>query len=449
MITDPAELRVIHYVVIPLLHISLCAITYGSPRRLSFGWVFLASWLVLVHAQAVEIFLNEFSSAEFLISVWVTPFLVIGTTTVLSLLLGGGSAHHPLADVVTSARDRAVSSTAPLFSVAVVLLVGIYVADIGVGNVALFFLIAEPGSAVDAMLLRLSGLTSNVSPLLTLVYSYSRALMLPLLASVATALFVSGMMRRFWWLVLMGGVAIFSLLTAAKAPFALTLVSCAIAAYLTRPESIRLSAVAPVVALALFLPALIYPLAVGAEGGDALLIAAEGLWRRVTYITSVSGAYYFDAYPALHEFAGASSNRLLAVLAGVPFEPTAEWIYERYMNANIPGGRANTAFYASFYADWGVWGILGGGTLVGTVIFTLQSFFDRAFSRDAVSIGFQAVALVATTQLMMTNFYSVALGRGLLSIPVLLAMLSIALPQHRASVPAERLLKGDVGRGST
>ncbi|MEX2181714.1 MAG: hypothetical protein WD771_06705 [Gemmatimonadaceae bacterium] len=417
------EFAFFHYAIWPLVLGTLCRAWFGPFGRLPFAWVFLVTWLLLIHAQALVVFEERFPHTSFLFSVWSTPLIILVVAG--SITRGLGHRPPPLKEIVLgrprSERDRVVHRIAPLLTVGLWSLIIVYIWDIGTRNIAFFFLLANPGSAVDAMSLRLAGMTSNISPVLGMIYGYARAFFLPLYTAVATAHVVSGRMSVMHWVTILLGAGVFSLLTAAKAPLAFTLAAVGLAAYLVRPSQIGLRKLGLAFCLTLFLPALIYPLISGDTGKAALEVAGKNLWRRVTYVTAETGAVYFDAFPSLHDFQGPRSNRLLAKLANVPVEATPVWVYDRYLDTGVlHGGTVNTAFYASFFADWGGVGVVGGAIVVGLVIFALQVFFDRRSSRDATSIGVRAATLVALTQLMASDFYGVALGRGLLSIPLLL-----------------------------
>jgi hypothetical protein len=447
----PLEIGIFHYLVWPLVLLGLCRWWFGPLARLSFAWVFLVGWLLLIHAQALEVFWSGYEYPEFLLSVWATPFIVLLVSG--PILRGLGHRIPTLQDLPRGTppgpRDALVLRAAPFLTAGLWVLIAIYIFDIGVKNVAFFFILANPGSAVDAMLLRLSGLTSNISPVLTTVYGYTRALFLPMYAAIATALVVSGRMGRLHWVFVMLGTAFFSLLAAAKSPLAFTLAGAALAAYMARPGRIGLGRLGFGFVLVLFIPALIYPLLSGSTGTEALVDAGENLWRRVTYVTSETGGVYFDAFPNLYDHQGASSNRILATLANVDGRPTPSLIYDRYLNDSgiLHGGRVNTAFYASFFADWGGAGVVLGAIAVGLLVLGLQLFFDRRRGADAIVIGMRAATLIALTQLMISDLYGTLLGRGLLSIPILLWTFDLVLglrPRGPAAAPiaASRHLQG-------
>lgn len=438
-------LRVFHYVVWPIVLLLACRWWFGPIRRLAFPWAFLLGWLLLIHADAVEIFLTEYPYPSFLIAVWVTPLLVLISAGPLMRALG----HSPpeldgiaLGDA-PSDRDRLILQLTPYLTVAVIALDLLYVADVGVKNVALFFAFANPGSAAEAMILRLSGLHSRLSPVLTIVYSYSRALLLPAYGAVVTVLFVTRRIGRGHWLIALAAVTMFMVFQAAKAPLAYVLIGSLLAAYLARPRSLRVGRMALLLVLAMFVPALIYPLLTGERGLGALGVAGSHLWERVTYVPSVASAQYFDAFPAVHPYLGAASNRLLATIANVPTVSTPSWIYDRYLDDGIlHGGKVNAAFFANFYADWGMFGVLAGGILVGVTLLALQLYFDRRGRPDALSIGVQASTLIAVMQLLMSDYYGTALGRGMLSLPILLWCFDVITRRRVGAVVGKQPLTG-------
>ena len=438
------ELRVFHYVVWPAVLLMLCRWWFGPPTRFAFPWAFLASWLLLIHAQAVEVFLGDYPNATFLAAVWLTPLVVLVTCGPIVRALGHQVPKPtPLAGLPTSERDATVARLSPLITGAIVLLLLVHIYDTGVKNVALFFLFAHPGSQAASMVLRLSGLKSNISPVLTIIYSYSRALILPVYASVATALFIAKRIRATHWMIILGTAALYMLLEANKAPLAFTLVGALVSAYLANPERLKIGRMAGLLAVAMFIPALVYPLYTGDTGLDAVTLAGSRLWERVTLATSEACAQYFDAFPRIHPFLGLSSNRLWATIGNAPFVSTPHWVYDRYLDDGIlHGGTVNAAFFATFYADWGFAGVIGGAVLVGLTLVALQLYFDRRPVIDAVTVGVRASTIVAVMQLMVSDYYGTALGRGMLSLPMLLWCFDIVRRRRAAVVRAGPLLRG-------
>lgn len=439
------ELRFFHYIVWPILLLALCRVWFGPPRRLSFAWAFIVAWLLLIHAQAVEVYLYEYRYDSFLVSVWLTPLLVLGTSGPLMRALG----HHTrepqgiVASGPPSVRDAAMAKLAPLCTAGVFGLIAVYLFDIGVRNVAFFFAFANPGSVSAGMELRISGLQSNISPVLTAIYSYSRALLLPSYGAVVTALYFSRRIGRAHWLSALSAICLFMVLEAAKSPLATTLVGTLLAAYFARPQRLRLGRMSLLFAIAMFVPALIYPLLSGDRGLDALGVAGNRLWDRLTHVTSLTCAQYFDAFPKVHPYLGPSSNRALAALANVPVVSTPRWVYDRYLDdGTLHGGTVNAAFFATFYADWGMAGVICGGVLVGLTILFLQLYFDRRGPPDAVSVGVHATTMIAVMQLMMSDYYGTALGRGMLSLPILLWCFDVLTRRRRRAPAASPFMRG-------
>ena len=439
------ELRLFHYVLWPVLLLLGCRWWFGPVKRLSFAWAFLGGWLLLIHAAAVEIFLDEYPYWTFLLSVWLTPVIVLLTAGPLMRALGHSTSElRGLSDGgAQSSRDVLFSKVTPLLTAGVIALDVVYVADIGVRNVALFFAFANPGSMIESMTLRLAGLQSHVSPILTMLYGYSRALLLPTFGAIMTALLVAKRVRLAHWLLAQCGIGLFMVVAAAKAPLAYSLIASLLAAYFANPNRLKLGRLAGLLVGALFVPALIYPLLSGDRGLDALGVAASRLWERVTYIPSEAAAEYFDAFPRIHPYLGAASNRVLATIANAPAVTTPSWMYDRYLDYGfLHGGKVNAAFFANFYADWGALGVLGGGILVGLTLLGLQLYFDRRGESDALTIGVRASTLIAVMQLLMSDYYGAALGRGMLSLPILLWCFDVLRRRHGPLDPAGSLPRG-------
>lgn len=432
------ELRIFHYAIWPVVLIVLCRWWFGPPSRLAFPWVFLGSWLVLIHAAAVEVFLDDYHSAPFLIAVWLTPLIVLASCGPLALTIGHRIPQvAPLGGRPVTERDAAVARFSPLLTFAIVLLLLVHIYDTGVKNVALFFLFAHPGSLAASIELRLSGLKSNISPWLTVIYAYSRALLLPVYASVSAALFISKRLRPVHFAVIIGTVGLYMLLEAAKGPLAFTLVGALLAAYLANPERLKVGRLLALLSIAMFVPALIYPLLTGDTGLDAVIVAGSRLWERVTQVPSEACAQYFDAFPRIHPFLGVSSNRLWSAIANARFVSTPHWVYDRYLDDGIlHGGTVNASFFATFYADWGFAGVVLGAVLVGVTLLALQLYFDRQQRSDAVAIGVRASTIVAVMQLMLSDYYGTALGRGMISLPMLLWCFDIVRRRRITAGPA-------------
>jgi oligosaccharide repeat unit polymerase len=315
-----------------------------------------------------------------------------------------------------------LAKISPFISLFLLSLPVVFLLDKGIKDIALFFLFSNPGAELETMTLRIGGLTSNYSPVLTALYSYSRTLFYPTYVAILIGLRANKLVSRAHVLFVLAAAMLFSTFSAEKAPLAYLMATAGFSMYLSNQRRIDGQLVLTWL-LAILLPAMIYPLLYGSQGISFLAVAISGLWRRLTWVPSFTSALYFDLFPRVFDQLGFRSNRVLASIFGMEYVPVASMVYN-YRYTTIQGGLVNTSFFASFYADWGMPGVILGTMLVALIIAVLQRLFDR-YNIDAVNVGIRAKVLSSVVQLMLTNFYSVALGRGLLSLPILLVLLNL------------------------
>lgn len=430
---------VFHWCIVPAALLVLVRFFFGHLTRLAFPSVFALSYLVLIHIQALNVYRTEFPQPMYLVTVWLTPFLVVIVSKLLlvSARHGPGVMNQTLGRIHFSARDRSVRRHLVFVSIMFVLLPFVLVMDKGPGGIALFFLLSHPGATFDTMALRLGGLESSWHPALTVLYAYSRSLLYPLYTGLLVLLWTRRSISHRHLLIVLTAGFFYCLLTAAKAPLAILLANAALALYFGRRGRIPRPMAACITVAALMLPALLYPLLMSSPHTNFLAFAAERLWRRLTFVPSYTSAVYFDAFTNVYPHLGLRSNRLLALLSGHTYTSTPALIFGNYFASSAhEGGLVNAAYFASFFADWGLPGAFLGSVLVGWLLGWLQVFFDRRHV-DMTGTAVRCTALIATVQLCLTNFYSVALGRGLLSIPALLWLSSYFENRQRSS-PAGR-----------
>jgi len=416
----------IHWFLIPLIILFFSRIFFGGVRFLSFPIIYLLSFFVLIYLQALNIYFNYINELNFILSVWIVPLLYVFTCGLLLQLFkhDARKIQESMLFVHLSSRDILITRVVPVLSAFFICLPFVFILDKGVSNIALFHILAHPGDTSRAMELRIGGLVSNYSSILTLIYSYSRALLYPLYITYLTALTVKGIVSRLHFMVALGVTLFFSVLTTAKAPLAYICFGILVSYYFTRRGYLSKKKVSFLILFFLFLPALFYPLLFGVGGVDALEVTVSNLWRRLTWVPSYVCAVYFDAFTNLFHHVGFSSNRFLAWITGSEYIPTAAFIYDNYFSSTVPGGLVDASYFASFYADWGMIGTLLGTVLVAAITAWLQILFDCK-GNDLLGVSFRAVTVIAIVQLMQTNIYSSSLGRGFISAPILLIVISI------------------------
>ncbi|NEP01159.1 MAG: oligosaccharide repeat unit polymerase [Symploca sp. SIO2E9] len=400
---------------------------------MSFPTIFIFSYFVLIYLQALNIYLNKIYEFSFLIATWLVPYIFVLTAAAWLFLMNHGPRKNRSSFFKhrVSTREEKIVKLTPFISTLLVILPIIYLIDKGIEGTAFFFLISNPGEIQEALKLRIGGLVSNYSPVMTVIYSYSRSLFYPIYIAIMVALRVNGLISKTHLSAVLAVAALYSVFTAAKAPLATLLITGLISAYFSKRSRILSIRFLSLAFLGLFLPALLYPLWFGSESQDTLFVAASNLWRRLTLVPSQASAVYFEAFTNTYPHLGFSSNRWLATIFGVDYNPTPSLIYKDYLQGSVEGGLVNASYFASFYADWGILGVVFGTGMVALILASLQIFFDRS-NADALTTGIRAVALVATVQLMLTNFYSVCLGRGLISSSILLIIINFFFKKSKS-----------------
>lgn len=436
---DHLSLSVIHWIINPILYFIIAYFVLGKPRYLSFHHVFIFSYILFIYLAALKVYSEDVDQVIFLYSVWLIPYIYLGSVSMIMALDGHDKfrALESFNKQTSSRTDRYFLSYMPIFSIATIILPAIYIFDKGFENVALFFLVSNPGSAKESMVLRIDSLNSNISPILTVIYSYSRSLFFPAYASILTIYLLNKKISKVHYFGVILSIMFFSFLSAAKAPLTIVFIAVLISLYLARRGKINKSVGTAIISLGFLIPSIIYPLMIGATGQDAANIALFRLWERLTWIPSYASALYFDAYGSLFPFAGFSSNRIFSSIFGLDYTSPSAILYDTYMKTTISGGLINASYFSSFYADWGLYGVFGGTILVASVSQSLQHFFDRT-DKNAVTMGIRAVVLISISQLMLADFYSTALGRGMISLPIILAafnLLTNATRTHQIKMP--------------
>jgi oligosaccharide repeat unit polymerase len=416
----------IHWFFIPAIVIVTSHFLFGSIKLLSFQCVYLFSFFVLIYIQALNIYINDIMQFEYILSVWSVPLLYIFVSgSLLAIFKHGPRKIKDSIDLsVLSKRDIFLSNLTPILSFLFVILFLFYIFDIGLSKIPLFYIFSNPGDTSEVMKLRIGALESNYGGFLTLIYSYSRSLLYPLYIAFLTALRVKKLIKKRHFLIVFATAILFAASTTAKAPIAYVCFSVLISYYFARNGKVPKAKFGGAILAFLCMPALIYPLLFGIRGFDAIFIAMEQLWRRLTWVPSYAAAVYFDAFTNHYPHMGFTSNRLLAFITGNEYMPTAAFIYDNYFQTSIPGGLVNASYFASFYADWGMNCMLLITFLISMYTVGTQIFFDR-FGKDMTSVAFRSVTLISIVQLMQTNIYSTSLGRGFVLAPILFILLTL------------------------
>lgn len=413
----------IHVFLMPSIYITLLFVFFGRLFAFSFIHIFLYSYILFIYIRALEVKSELNLNSTFIILVWLIPIFVILTSGIVKhlILRFNKKASLMIKESTFNNIDIFLIKYKWVIIIYFPVILSIYVLDKGINSIALISLLTSSDS-IEVMNKRISGLESNISPILTGIYSYSRALIFPLLFSFLSTLLANKKIGVFPYVFVLIIGLLFSLATASKSPAAIFLVSGLLSYLLSKKGKLNLVKISFFTFVILLIPTTIYPLLYGVSGLAAIPLMFESLWRRLTWVPSFVSGIYFSVFGENNNYYGFSSNRILAYIMQRDYVNVASYVYENFFDTTIKGGLVNASYFASFYADWGVIGVLL-STLVIGIIITLYDYYFY-INNTLFTISCKVIVIIGMIHLMLTNFYSVSLGRGFISIPIILLLLN-------------------------
>lgn len=112
---------------------------------------------------------------------------------------------------------------------------------------------------------------------------------------------------------------------------------------------------------------------VGVDLGGVLRLIGE----RLFYVPAWGLYYYFELFPDVIPFLhGRTIGKLSAVL-GLDYFNTATYVFQYVAPRGLSSGYANAAFIGNMYADFGMWGVVVSGVLVGVLMQWAQVYLVR------------------------------------------------------------------------
>lgn len=408
--------------LIPVISIMIIKISYGRVISFSFVHIFLYSFLFLIYLRALDVY-EMIENIHFIISVWAIPLIVALVASYVKIIILKSTYTFSLKvnNLHFNKIDNFLYSRIHFFSLTFLFIIGVFIVDIGFSNIALFTLFNSTNNSIEVMNQRISGLTSNITPLLTYIYSYSRALIFPLYFSFLSILLAHKKIGKGHYLIIMIAGIFFCLSTTAKSPVVIFLVSGLLGYNFAIEGRLKINKIAIRIITVLLIPAAIYPLLYSTSGLNSLVVLFDSLWRRLTWVPSYASGVYFDYFSNLDLKIGFSSNKTLSFLTHQEYINIPSYIYENYFETTIQGGLVNASYFASFYADWGIYGVIFSTIFISVLLVSLDNFFKH--NNTFFYAAGKVIVILGMIHLMLSNFYSVSLGRGFLSIPLLLFIL--------------------------
>lgn len=400
----------------------LYRVSFGKYNKLTLFHLFYLSYVIAILLGLPSLDNDEHYYKLYVISALLTPLLI---------LIGGVLGKIRCFPIFNQSKNYEQFNSILLHHsrvllVSTVILFIIYILDVGFNSSGLIFAIINPGDSIAAMEIRQRALTSNISIIFTKLYGYSRAFIIPFIC----CLFITYRLERkitrikLYCLVFLG--VFYSAFSAAKAPVFYLFLCMALTYYWQKtyrePALARRYLLKFVIGMliGLFISSLFYPLLHGVASNQAIYYAWDQLNERVFKVPGEAALAYFQIFGRSIDYLGWKGNSFLSLLMGEKSVSSAQLLYSYfYTNMFSDTGLMNGAFFAMLYADFGFYSIILGSMFIGYFIGQIQIFLDR-LPINAISLSCRSVCSLAVMQLVLTDFTSTLMGRGLLLLPLLL-----------------------------
>jgi oligosaccharide repeat unit polymerase len=247
------------------------------------------------------------------------------------------------------------------------------------------------------------------------VYAYSvlREALYPFLIALALAKYIAT--KQTIWLVLffasLSAGVMFASVSIARGPVATILLVVTACWFLCRLEKVSTKQVAIALALILAFPLFVslFSSSVDATLTDALRIVFVRLCYSPAYVAYV----YFEVIPKEVQFQYGAATGKLALLLGRHHFDVARYVLFTIYPDTLETGSAGGAFFAEFYANFGLPGVVLGGVLLGAVMQSIQILLTRR-RKTAASMAVYAFMFYAFYMTISRSLPTVLLSTGVI-----------------------------------
>jgi len=248
-----------------------------------------------------------------------------------------------------------------------------------VGTIPLFYLFRHPGDYLVLANLRDDSLKLLDSPF-KYFYFVTRGLVYPFLILVSLGCLLLTRAVRWKWFF---GVTLclgllFASLSLAKSPVAAIFAMIGFFLYYYRGGDISRRLVAGLLVCVLVFPVAVV-LSVSYGMNVDLVDALRAIGARLFYLPSEIVYFYFEVFPSHVGFLYGRSIHALSFLLGREYFDTASFVGQYGFLGKLESVIANGAFISDLNADFGLWGVLWGGVLVGCI---MQAFHVYVIRRE-------------------------------------------------------------------
>jgi oligosaccharide repeat unit polymerase len=211
------------------------------------------------------------------------------------------------------------------------------------------------------------------------VYAYSilREALYPFLIALAFAnyLFTNSRKWLILFLVSLGAGIIFAAVSIARGPVATILLVVTACWYLCRSGRVSNRSIVYGLALVLAFPVLVS--LVSSSLDTTIFDALKIVFVRLCYSPAYVAYVYFEVIPKEVHFQYGASIGKLAWLFGKEHIDLSKYVLFTIYPNTLESGSAGGAFFADFYANFGIPGVVGGGVLTGIIMQSIQIFLIR------------------------------------------------------------------------
>lgn len=303
--------------------------------------------------------------------------------------------------------------------------------------VPLFYLIRNPGEALEVALLREDSLKLLNSPF---VYAYYvlRQTIFPFLIMVSFGRYrqrKEGVWRTLFWISLFAGV-IYAALTIEKSPVAL--IFGLIFTFFYFLEGGKVPKTAAITASALFLtfPVFVIVLTYSGTQGGTLWGALQGVGQRLFASPAQVLYNYFEVFPHVLPYQhGATITKLADLMGWKTYDiPNVVGIYIRDEASTTT---ANSCFLGNLNADFGLPGVVLGGLLAGFLMQAVHVHLSRK-PKTVVNLAAYSICTWAFAMLTLSALPTALLSGGIAFALILRWIFRCAaerMPPHAKATP--------------